>query len=352
MARALASSRRAAHLRRAPLDPGGIMATTLAQARLHAMDVGAAGGVADHWRDVLPLLEIDCFEPNEAECRRLQHLSPPNVHWFPVALAGASGSRRFHVLNRATGSSLYPPNKPVILEYSGESYAGVRRVIDVQCSSLADFLEEHDRPVPALVKLDTQGTELEILSSLASSQLEQVLCIEVEVEFVEMYVGQPTFGDVHAFMQEHGFRLLDLRTHRSYRNAHDRPRHFLRQHLNTAVGSAALSAELVAGDALYLREPDVGASSMTPALLIAYLCVLRIYRFYDLSFWLVEQAVTHRVITAAQRDALLRDVAHGAPKPRIHERDGVVGDVSRRVRSVLALDDHEVFWTQRTWPDQ
>lgn len=352
MARALVRSRQAAHLRRAPLDPGGIIATTLAEARIHAMDAGAAGGVPDHWRDVLPVLEIDCFEPNEAECQRLQRLSSPNVHWFPIALAGASGMRQFHVLNRATGSSLYPPNNPVILEYSGESYAGVRRVIDVQCSSLADFLAEHRRPVPALIKLDTQGTELEIVSSLASSQIEQILCIEVEVEFVEMYSGQPTFGDVHAFMQAHGFRLLDLRTHRSYRNAHDRPRHFLRRYLNTAVGTAALSAELVAGDALYIREPDVAAHSMTPALLVSYLCVLRIYRFYDLSFWLVEQAATHRVITAAERDALLRDIAHGAPKPRIHERDGVVGDVSRCMRRALALDDHEVFWTRRTWPDQ
>lgn len=352
LARSLARNRRAAHRRRAPLDPGGIIATTLARAPIHAMDVGAAGGVADHWRDLLPVLDIDCFEPDEAECRRLQRLSSANVHWFPVALAGSSGPRRFHVLNRATGSSLYPPNNPVILEYSGHSYAGVRRVIDVQCSSLADFLETHRRPVPTLIKLDTQGTELEIISSLAPSQLEQVLCIEVEVEFVEMYSGQPIFGEVHAHMLANGFRLLDLRTHRSYRNAHDRPRHFLRKHLNTAVGTASLSAELVAGDALYIREPDVGAPAMTLTLLMAYLCILRIYRFYDLSFWLVERAFKHGAVTAAEREALMRDVAHGAPRPRIRERDGVVGDVSRGLLWALALGDHEVFWTRRTWPDQ
>jgi FkbM family methyltransferase len=316
------------------------------------MDIGAAGGVPEHWRDLLPVLDVDCFEPDEAECERLQLLSSANVHWFPVALAGSSGPRQFHVLNRATGSSLFPPNDSVILEYSGRSYAGVRRVLDVQCSSLADFLEEHDRPVPALIKLDTQGTELEIVSSLNRSQLEQVLCIEVEVEFVEMYTGQPTFGDVHAFMQANGFRLLDLRTHRSYRNANDRPRHFLREHLNTAVGTPSLSAELVAGDALYVREPDLAAPSMTPRLLMAYLCILRIYRFYDLSFWLVEKASKHRVISASDRDGLLRDVAHGAPRPALWQRTGVAGDITRRLRWALGLEDHEVFWTRRSWPDQ
>ncbi len=45
--------------------------------------------------------------------------------------AGTSGRRPFYVLNRRTGSSLYPPNDPVILEYSGRSYAGIRRVIEV-----------------------------------------------------------------------------------------------------------------------------------------------------------------------------------------------------------------------------
>ena len=84
-----------------------------------------------------------------------------------------------------------------------------------------DFLAEYRRPIPALMKLDTQGTELEILSSLLDAQLEELLCVETEVEFLELYQGQPTFGDVDGFMREQGFRLLDLRTHRSYRNAND-----------------------------------------------------------------------------------------------------------------------------------
>ena len=217
--RALAESRHQARRRQAPLDPAGALATALAEGAIHAMDVGAAGGVAPHWREYLPVMEVDCFEPDASECAARQRDSPPNVRWFPVALAGTTGRRKFYVLNRPTGSSLYAPNNPVILEYSGRSYAGVRRVIDVDCTSLADFLVEHQRPVPVLMKLDTQGTELEILSSLSAAQLEGLGVVELEVEFLELYKGQPTFGDVHNFMQGHVFRLLDLRTHRSYRNA-------------------------------------------------------------------------------------------------------------------------------------
>ena len=115
------------------------------------MDVGAAGGVAPHWRDYLQVLEVDCFEPDAEECALRQRDSPPNLHWYPVAVAGSTGRREFYVLNRATGSSLYPPNDEVILEYSGRSYAGVRRVVQVDCMSPGDFLAEYRRPLPSLM---------------------------------------------------------------------------------------------------------------------------------------------------------------------------------------------------------
>lgn len=316
------------------------------------MDVGAAGGLAPHWREYLPVLEVDCFEPDAAECAARQREAPPNVRWFPVALAGATGRRTFYVLNRATGSSLLPPNDPVILEYSGRSYAGVRRVIDVDCMSLADFLTEHQRPMPLLMKLDTQGTELEILSSLSDAQLATLAVVEMEVEFLKLYAGQPTFGDVHAFMQGHGFRLLDLRTHRSYRNAQDQPYHFLRKYLDTSAGSSALSAELVAGDALYIRESRLQAPPETLAQLATTLCLLRLYGFYDLAFWLVEKAAREATITAAQSRELTADIAHGAPRPNLAQRAGIAGGITRRMLWALGYDDHEVFWTRRKWPNQ
>ena len=317
---------------------------------IYAMDVGAAGGVAPHWRDYLQFLDVDCFEPDSDECAVRQLESPPNLHWYPVALAGSTGRRQFYVLNRATGSSLYPPNDPVILEYSGRSYAGIRRIIDVDCLSLADFLTMHQRPVPRLMKLDTQGSELEILSSLTPAQLEGLACVELEVEFLDLYQGQPTFIDVHTFMRGHGFRLLDLRTHRSYRNARNQAFYYLRRYLHTAAGSAALSAELVAGDALYIRDSCLQSPSKQS--LVPTLCMLRMYGFYDLAFWLVENAARDGVITSSDAEDLAMDLARGAPRPGIAVRAGVAGSIARRLLWILGYDDHEVFWTRRTWPNQ
>ena len=60
------------------------------------------------------------------------------------------------------------------------------------------------------IKLDTQGSELDILHGAAETLGRGVLGIEVEVEFVEMYLGQPLFRDVDRHLNSMGFELIDL----------------------------------------------------------------------------------------------------------------------------------------------
>jgi Methyltransferase FkbM domain len=59
------------------------------------------------------------------------------------------------------------------------------------------------------IKLDTQGSELEILQGGVRA-LAGVRCVEVEVEFNPIYRGQPLFYEVDAFMRGQGFVLWKL----------------------------------------------------------------------------------------------------------------------------------------------
>ena len=56
------------------------------------------------------------------------------------------------------------------------------------------------------IKLDVQGSELTILSN-AKRLLESCLLVQVEVEFVELYEGQPLFSDVDNFMRSRCFQF-------------------------------------------------------------------------------------------------------------------------------------------------
>jgi hypothetical protein len=52
--------------------------------------------------------------------------------------------------------------------------------------------------------LDAQGAELSILQGLGE-RLRDVKIVQCEVEFKEMYAGQPLWPEVHRFMITNGF---------------------------------------------------------------------------------------------------------------------------------------------------
>jgi hypothetical protein len=60
------------------------------------------------------------------------------------------------------------------------------------------------------IKLDTQGSELDLLEGAEATLAGDVFGIEVEVEFTDLYTGQALFPDVHAFLTNHGFEFIDF----------------------------------------------------------------------------------------------------------------------------------------------
>ncbi len=327
--------------------------SVLSTSKLQAVDVGAAGGMPAHWSPYKAVLDIDAFEPDVAEFHRLSARREEAIRWHPFALAGQSGTRDFYELRRPTGSSLLPPNPEVLGCYASPSYYDVKTTRRIDCLSLGDFLRSIGRS-PQLLKLDTQGTELEILQSLDPSQLASVLAVEVEVEFLELYAGQPLFVDVHRFMIGSGFQLADLRTHRAYRTDGREERAYLRRVLKIGVGKPTLSAQLVAGDALYLRTGDPECVFASPLQMARSLIVNQIYRYYDLNLWLLDQPLARRVLPSREREQLTREVARSAPRARLFERSDRAFEILRSLekRFLGRSYEYQAFWTRREWPDQ
>lgn len=59
------------------------------------------------------------------------------------------------------------------------------------------------------LKLDVQGYELHVLRG-ATRALPRVDALELELSLVELYEGQPFFDEVLRFVQDAGFRTVDV----------------------------------------------------------------------------------------------------------------------------------------------
>ena len=113
--------------------------------------------------------------------------------------------------------------------------------------------------------------------------LNNVVGIEVEVEFSQLYENQPLFNDVDNFLRDKGFELFDLR--RGY---------WIRK-----VAAGIQKGQLVFADALYLKSPEqiMLVNVISPVKIIHSICIYLSYGYIDLVTVLLSYANNGGLLT-------------------------------------------------------
>lgn len=178
---------------------------------LTIVDVGCRWGIADAWAAFGPAATVVGFDPDADECARLRsaYNGPCRVDFVAAALGAAAGAATLHLTREPACSSLYEPDPAVIATVPELACATPVGAISVELRRLDDCLGELGLSAVDFLKLDTQGSELDILRG-ADRALAGARLVEVEVEFNPIYRGQPLFGDVDRFLRDRGFVLWRL----------------------------------------------------------------------------------------------------------------------------------------------
>ncbi|WP_415409426.1 FkbM family methyltransferase [Synechococcus sp. A10-1-5-9] len=229
-----------------------------------ALDVGARWGAEEVFSSFSAKeLEMHGFEPDPAECSRLNHEiknregAESISHFFhPVALAGSKGLRNFYHTKNPACSSLYAPRMHLNERYPILDVIELERVSCIEVDTLSSWASRTGIDYIDYIKLDTQGSELEILQG-AGSLVETFVCAEIEVEFNPIYENQALFSDVDAFMREKGMVLWGFKhiQHYVFGAQHlsmDR-KLLLKYDANEEVTNAR-GGQLFWADALYVRR--------------------------------------------------------------------------------------------------
>lgn len=173
------------------------------------VDVGANKGqftlVARRFH---PDANITAFEPLPGAGDRFARTfgGDPSVVLHRVAVGSRSEDAELNVSARDDSSSLLPITD---LQESTFPGTGPKRVEPVRVRRLGDVLKSSDIPGPALMKVDVQGGELDVLMG-AEDLLRKFDFVCVEVSFVEFYAGQPLAHQVLGFMDESSFKLCGV----------------------------------------------------------------------------------------------------------------------------------------------
>lgn len=166
-------------------------------------DIGAhQGNWTTETTDIFPSAQFFLFEANPANEGPLSRF--PGSH-FIVTLSDEDGKRREFFtpkIGSNTGSSLYRAQST---DFDSENL----QVISVDTRTLESFVREKKLPPPDFIKLDVQGSELDVLRG-AGGLLENCSALIAEVSLVQGNEGAPDPGDLINGIRDLGFRCVDL----------------------------------------------------------------------------------------------------------------------------------------------
>ena len=224
------------------------------------LDIGAAGGIEPRWEKISQQISYIGFEPDD----RLQVTEPTSkfrkYKLIPCAVGRIESEVKFYITAGPGKSSIYLPNTQFIQRFPNPERFNVISENILKVLPIDKLVSEKVN----FIKLDIQGGELDALSG-ATTILESVLGLELEVEFSKIYLNQPIFGDINSFLVEKGFEFIDFINLCRWE-----------QFTYNSVG------QLVFGDALFLKSPEHVVNSMNKNDIKKYLAILYIYNRFDL----------------------------------------------------------------------
>ncbi|MEZ5341302.1 MAG: FkbM family methyltransferase [Acidimicrobiales bacterium] len=169
------------------------------------IDVGANIGQFATWvRWRFPDAALISFEPfPHAAATYRQHVSGPRVTLHECALGSLAGTSTLHVAGSDDSSSLLE-----IGDRQVELYPSTKEVdtIEVPVRRLDEIVTTNDLRGAALLKIDVQGTELDVLHG-ASALVGSIRWVYVECSFVELYTGQALAPEIVRFLDAADFDL-------------------------------------------------------------------------------------------------------------------------------------------------
>lgn len=184
------------------------------------VDVGARGGVHSMIDPLAEATAVLAFDADRAECERLaRQMAEQRLYAAhrvePVAIARQKGTADLFVYSSAVNCSLMLPNQELMRRYRVAGFE-LLETVKVPTTSLDEVVfggPDDGQTWGELIKLDTQGTSLDILEGATRTLRERTVALMVEAEFLEIYRGQRLFSELETWLSRQGFSLYGIDPH-------------------------------------------------------------------------------------------------------------------------------------------
>ncbi len=182
-------------------------------ADINMIDIGSSGMMDARWRPISKKINLIGFDPNEAECERMNN-EPTDLAsalYLPYAIGGESGEATLYKTKSIYCYSLLKPNQEWLNRFSYADLFRLTGTEEIKVRTLGSIKEVAETEVDA-IKIDTQGLEYPILSQ-AKKQMDEAFVVETETGFLQHYKGETTYAQIDEFMRDHNFLFFTMKSY-------------------------------------------------------------------------------------------------------------------------------------------
>ena len=174
------------------------------------VDVGSSGGAPAIWRPLGRHATYVGFDPDSREVREIadgQFARAIYVNKAVAAAAQPGGTVHFFLTRSPYCSSTLRPDSRITESFLSAEKFIVEGETTASVTTVADALRGVGLTHLDWLKVDTQGTDLQIFRSLPDPMRRGVLAADLEPGLRGAYVNEELFSDVHGTMLREGFWL-------------------------------------------------------------------------------------------------------------------------------------------------
>ncbi|MEQ1761242.1 MAG: FkbM family methyltransferase [Vicinamibacterales bacterium] len=239
------------------------------------IDGGAKGGVQKEWVPLLPILKVVAFDPYWSEevnasakpgassangsAGEKSKPYPAETIFVPKGLGPSEEAQPFYVTTGPSMRSVIPPDTERARLYGLGDYAVVQSVVDIPMTTIDAAVAQYELPFVDFIKLDTQGSELDVLKGAPKTVGRMAFGLRVETCLNPLYERQPLFTDVDTYVRAQGFEFIDFMHMLRYRR-----RAATLPGADGAVRQDLGLGQLVVADPLYFRPPAFVVEHLEP----------------------------------------------------------------------------------------
>jgi FkbM family methyltransferase len=183
------------------------------ESNITIFDVGACSGqVALKYNSIFPDCKIFCFEPfHESFSKLKQNTSSfENIVAINKGLGQYIGKSKLHSNRSAPTNSILATSKESTKIW-GTGLLNTLETIDIELTTLDDFVEINNIKRIDILKLDVQGSEYMVINGAKNSIKQGIIkLVYIEIITLPTYEGQKYLDEILGQLRSHGFDLYNF----------------------------------------------------------------------------------------------------------------------------------------------